>query len=911
MRVGGRHAVSRGVAHADRVEHVGSTDPGQSYPGGWEADVVLRDGGVAHVRPIRPQDADAVQRFHAGQSAESIYLRFFAPVHELPARDLKRFTEVDHNDRVALVATIGDRIVGIARYERTEPAVADVAFNIADSDQGRGIGSVLLEHLAAAARERAVRRFVADVLPQNRRMLSVFEEAGYEITQRYDDGVISLGFDIERTALSEEVREAREHSAEALSVRAVLHPRSVAVVGASREEASGGTLVLRYLLEAQFRGALHVVNPNASTVLGLTSYAHVTDVPGVVDMAVIAVPAAIVEEVVRECAEAGARVLLVISDGFAETGARGVLRQRSLVRRARAEGMRVIGPNSFGVINTDDDIRLNASLAPTMPAPGGLALFSQSGALGIQVLASATNRGIGVSTFVSAGNRADVSGNDLMQYWLDDQRTTAVGLYLESVGNPRKFSRVARRLARRKPVIVVKSGVTSYGVPPGHEVRQTHVPRGAFDAMLRQAGVIRVPNVHQMFDVAQLVLSQPLPAGPRVGIVGNSDSMNALAAEASVSWGLEVALGPLTVPPQSPAADFMAALGTVFADPSVDAVIASFVSPMAARDEALVRAVADAAATAGKTCVATFLGMRGVASGSSSTGGVPTYPTPEDAVRALATVSRYATWLRRGPGERITLPDIDVEAARALIQRVLARGAEEGQPAGARRVTMTREQGARLLAAYGVQLWPSAAVTDVDQAIAAAERFQYPVALKASDPTVRQRADLVARRLTIESESELRQAFETLSDELATYGVGDATLLVQPMAAPGIACMLRTTEDPLFGPVVSFGIAGAASELLDDVAHRIPPLTDQDVGDLVTSIRAAPLLYGHRGAEPLDVDALQDVIARVAQLADDLPEVADLEVTPVLVGEFGAAVLDVAVELSLAARSDADRRRLL
>ena len=889
---------------------MGSSTPEVPYPGEWEADVVLRDGGVAHVRPIRPQDAEAVQRFHAGQSAESIYLRFFAPIQALSDRDLKRFTEVDHVDRVALVATLGERIVGIARFERTAPTTADVAFNIADSDQGRGLGSVLLEHLAAAARERGIQRFVADVLPQNRRMLSVFDEAGYAITHRYDDGVISLGFDIAPTALSEEVREAREHSAEALSVRAVLHPRSVAVIGASRSPESGGHVILKHLLEAGFRGAIHAVNPRADEVLGLTSHARVTDVPGVVDMAVIAVPAAVVEEVVSDCAEAGARVLLVISDGFAEFDARGVLRQRALVRRARAQGMRVIGPNSFGVINTDDDIRLNASLAPTLPAPGGLALFSQSGALGVQVLASATSRGIGVSTFVSAGNRADVSGNDLLQYWLDDQRTSAVGLYLESVGNPRKFSRVARRLARRKPVIVVKSGVSSYGVPPGHEVRATHVPRGAYDAMLRQAGVIRVSNVHQMFDIAQLVLSQPLPGGPRVGIVGNSDALNTLAAEACVSWGLEVASGPRTLAPQATGDEFVAALSSTFADPSVDAVVASFMPPLVTRDETIIRAVADAAAIAEKTCVATFLGLRGVAPGSSSTGGVPAYPTPEDAVRALASVSRYATWRRRDPGQRIHFTDLDVEGARDLVHEALTAGATDSAPNGGR-VRLTREQGARLLAAYGVVLWPGAEITTADEAVAAARRFDYPVALKASDPALRQRADVVARRLTIESEGELRQAYQTLIEELATYGVEGATLRLQPMAAPGIACMLRTTEDPLFGPVVSFGVAGAATELLDDVAHRIPPLTDQDVADLVTSIRAAPLLYGHRGAEPLDVDALQDLIGRLAQLADDLPEVADLDVTPVLVGEFGLAVLDVAVELSVAARSDADRRRLL
>ena len=412
-----------------------------------------------------------------------------------------------------------------------------------------------------------------------------------------------------------------------------------------------------------------------------------------------------------------------------------------------------------------------------------------------------------------------------------------------------------------------------------------------------------------MFDIAQLVLSQPLPGGPRVGIVGNSDALNTLAAEACVSWGLEVASGPRTLAPQATGDEFVAALSSTFADPSVDAVVASFMPPLVTPDETIIRAVADAAAIAEKTCVATFLGLRGVAPGSTSTGGVPAYPTPEDAVRAWR---RSVATRPGGAAIRAAAPlhDLDVEGARDLVHEALTAGATDSAPNGGR-VRLTREQGARLLAAYGVGCGREQRSPTVDEAVAAARRFDYPVALKASDPSLRQRADVVARRLTIESESELRQAYQTLIDELATYGVEGATLRLQPMAAPGIACMLRTTEDPLFGPVVSFGVAGAATELLDDVAHRIPPLTDQDVADLVTSIRAAPLLYGHRGAEPLDVDALHDLIGRLAQLADDLPEVADLDVTPVLVGEFGLAVLDVAVELSVAARSDADRRRLL
>ncbi len=470
--------------------------------------------------------------------------------------------------------------------------------------------------------------------------------------------------------------------------------------------------------------------------------------------------------------------------------------------------MRVIGPNSFGVINTDDDIRLNASLAPTLPAPGGLALFSQSGALGVQVLASATSRGIGVSTFVSAGNRADVSGNDLLQYWLDDQRTSAVGLYLESVGNPRKFSRVARRLARRKPVIVVKSGVSSYGVPPGHEVRATHVPRGAYDAMLRQAGVIRVSNVHQMFDIAQLVLSQPLPGGPRVGIVGNSDALNTLAAEACVSWGLEVASGPRTLAPQATGDEFVAALSGTFADPI--GRCGRGLLHAAARDSGRDDHPGSrrCAAIAEKTCVATFLGLRGVAPGSTSTGGVPAYPTPEDAVRALASVSRYATWRRRDPGQRIHFTDLDVEGARDLVHEALTAGATDSAPNGGR-VRLTREQGARLLAAYGVccgrerrsrlstRPWRPPALR-----LPGRTQGERPIAAAAG----RRRGPAVDHRVRGRAAAGLPDADRGARDVRRRRGHAATAA----DGRPGIACMLRTTEDPLFGPVVSFGVAGAA-----------------------------------------------------------------------------------------------------
>src|SRR6478672_1843335 len=622
------------------------------YPTEWEADVVLRDGSVAHIRPITPNDVDAVHRFHAGQSDESIYMRFFAPLRKLSDRDVTRFTNVDYHDRVALVATVRGEIIGIGRYDRVTPTSAEVAFNISDSFQGKGIGSVLLEHLAVIAWEAGIEEFTAEVLPQNRKMISVFSEAGYEVSRRFEDGVVSVRFQIRPTERSEAVRLSREHRAESVSMRSVLFPDSIAVVGASRRKDSIGHQLLHNVLAGGFTGAVHAVNNEALEVLGLEAHTRVSEIPDQVDLAVIAVPAEGVLDVVRDCADAGVKAVLVASAGFAEAGPEGAQRQRELLRTARDSGMRVIGPNSFGVINSHPSVRLNASLAPALPPPGDLGLFAQSGALGIAVLASAARRNLGVSIFASAGNRVDVSGNDFMQYWIDDTDTHAVGLYLESMGNPRKFSRFARQLALTKPVIVVKSGISSYGVPPGHRARPTRVPPQAFDAMLRQAGVIRVENIHQLFDVAQLVVHQPLPRGRRVAVVGNSDALGALTAEACVSWGLEVTHGPVSLPSEATAEMFAQTLDAAFADEQVDSVLTCFIPPLVTLDAEVVDAVADAAAQSDKPCLATFLGMRGVTEALSDKEfdehgrrrAVPAYSMPEDAVRALAAATKYGEW---------------------------------------------------------------------------------------------------------------------------------------------------------------------------------------------------------------------------------------------------------------------------
>jgi acyl-CoA synthetase (NDP forming)/L-amino acid N-acyltransferase YncA len=892
--------------------------PPVGYPTRWEADVALRDGGTAHVRPIRPDDADAVAAFHDRQSEQSRYFRFFAPMPRLSRRDLARFTQVDHVDRVALVATVGEDIVGIARFDAApvqpgRPRSAEVAFNISDAHQGRGLGSVLLEHLAAAARERGIRRFTADVLPTNAKMIGVFREAGFEVRQGFSDGVLDVSFDIDPTERSVDVMQAREQRAEARSLTALLTPRSVVVVGARRTPGTVGHRLLADLLAGGFAGTVHAVNAAGAgeELLGVRLRATVAEIGEPVDLAVVAVAPVNVLDTVTDCAAAGVRGLVVVSSGFAETGPQGAELQRDLVRIARANGMRVIGPNSFGVVNTAADVRLNASLAQDVPPPGRFGLFSQSGALAVTVLSSAHRRGLGISTFVSAGNRADVSGNDLMQFWHDDEATAAVGLYLESVGNPRKFSRVARRLARRKPVIVVKSGASGFGVPPGHTVRRSEVPFEVVDSMLRQAGVIRVENVHQLFDVAQVTVEQPLPEGARIAIVGNSDALGTLAADACVSWGLQVAHGPTSVHPEAPVEEFTAALREAFADPEVDAVVASWVPPTATVDAAVATAVARTAAEGGKTCVTCFLGTRSVSAarvGSGEPGedcpSVPSFPTPEDAVRALAAVVRYAQWRRKDRGHPVVPEGVDLPRARALVGRVLAE-----HPDGA---ALDRDARAELLTAAGVPLLPRAefpAGEDAaDEAVRAAERFGWPVALKTVGEELAGRQDLRGVRLGLSNAEALRAA---VGEMRAVFGAEVRALAVQPMAPLGVPCLVRSTEDPLFGPVLAFGVEGDPLDLMGDVAYRIPPLTDVDVADLVRSVKAAPKLFGHRGSPRLDVPALEDVVARVAVLADALPELAELRLSPVLVAEEGLTCLDAVVRVAPPqGRADPDRRTL-
>lgn len=871
--------------------------PVAPYPAHWEADVVLSDGATAHLRPIRPDDADRLVEFYGRVSDDSKYFRFFVPYPTLSPRDVETFTQVDHTDRVALIVLIGDEMIAVGRYERIDAGQAEVAFLVEDDHQGRGVGSVLLEHLAQSARERGIGRFVAEVLPHNHKMITVFSEAGYTIASRLTDGIVHVEFEIRPTDDSIDVMTAREHRAEARSIQRLLTPRSVAVIGASRSRDKVGHALVRNLVRGGFTGPVYAVNPDATAVSGVPAYPTVRDVPGEVDLALVAVPADAVADVVLDCAARGVKGLVVVSAGFAETGPDGRERQGELVRIARSHGMRVVGPNCLGIVNTDPAYSLNASMAPVVPPPGRVGFFSQSGALGIAILEAVAARGLGLSTFVSAGNRADVSGNDLLQYWYDDPATEVVLLYLESLGNPRKFARLARMVAAEKPVVAVKSGRSTQGVPLGHTVRVTDTPVAALDAMFRQSGVIRVDTLAEMFDVAQALALQPLPAGPRVAVVGNSDSLGLLAADAAAAAGLEVVGAPDDLGPRATAADFEQALTRLVDDPGVDSVVVVYVPTLeSGRAEEVARVLAAVAAPGTKPVVTTFLGSGGVPEalrllddrGVPGRGSVPSYPSPEEAARALAHVTSYAQWRVRPRGDVPVIDGCDAETARKLVAAERA-----GRPGGG---PLEGPALSELLASYGITLLDMVPVATVDDAVRAGERLGWTVVLKATAPHLRHRPDLADVWRNIDTPDEMRDAWATMCRTLTDPAT--AGCVVQPMAPPGVPVTVRAQEDALFGPVVSFGVSGVTTELLGDRSYRIPPLTDVDAAAMVREIKAAPLLLGYRGGAMADVRAVEDLLHRVSRLIDDLPEVADVELGPVLVGTEGLAVVNASAHVA-------------
>ena len=884
-------------------------EPG--YPRQWEADVVLADGGVAHVRPATRADADQIRAMHGRVSARSLYLRYFSAVKQVSDDQVAVFTDVDHDTAIGLVVELGGEIIAAGTAHRNtssgDPDSAEVAFLVEDSQQGRGLGSILLEHLAAAAQERGIRRFTAEVLGENAQMVRVFIDAGYSVHREYDSGIIDLVFGIAPTDKSRAVTLSREQRAEARSISRLVSPRSVAVIGASADPMKIGHAVLVNLLRGDFAGPVYPVNHEAVSVRGVRAYRSVTDIPDPVDVAVLAVPNATVAEVVESCRVKGVHGLVVMTGGFADAGEDGVQAQRHMVSIARAAGMRLLGPNCLGMINTDPAVRMNASLAAVVPPAGRIGFFCQSGALGVAILADAAQRGLGLSTFVSAGNRADVSGNDLLQYWHGDDRTEVVLLYLESFGNPRKFARLARVLARTKPVIAVKSGRHSQ-VTPGLVGTSSSLSEDVVATLFEQSGVIRTPGLTAAFDVAQLLSTQPVPRGNRIGIVGNSSALGVLAVDFCLDAGMVVADGsPVDLGVQVGAAELADAVRTMAHRDDVDALVIGWVPPVATEGHAHAAALRDALQDAPIPVVTTFLAVNGLTEhlavldehGHPARGSVPSYGTLERGVAALADVVRYGQWRSRPAGTIPELAGIDSAAARAVIEGMRA----PDEPSRA----MTDAELVAVLACYGITIEDFRAIASAEDAVRAADAIGYPVALKAFDEVLRHRIDQAGIRLGLQNADQLRHAYESLSS------IAGPWLYVQrevPRERSEVPTVFRITADPSFGALVSFGIGGMATELLEDRAYRAVPLTDADAADLIAAPRAAPLLNGYRGAHVVPQEPLVDLALRLSVLADDLPEVGELQLQPVLAGPAGIAITGAHGRIGPPSQFDDRRRRL-
>ncbi|MEU9003237.1 GNAT family N-acetyltransferase [Streptomyces sp. NPDC048551] len=934
-----------------------TTESDPSYPAHWEADVVLRDGGTARIRPITTEDAGRLVSFYEQVSDESKYYRFFAPYPRLSDRDVRRFTHHDYVDRVGLAATIGGEFIGTVRFDRIGPDgrpapvpadEAEVAFLVQDAHQGRGVASALLEHIGAVARERGIRRFAAEVLPANTKMIKVFTDVGYQQKRSFEEGSVHLTLDLEPTAESLAVQRAREQRAEARSVQRLLAPGSVAVIGVSRSGSGVGSAALRNLRDGGFHGHLYAVNAARAPGIGgdlldgVRAYRTVADIGAPVDLAVIAVPADRVPDAVAACGEHGVQGLVVLSAGYGESGPAGLARQRELVRQVRSYGMRLIGPNAFGVINTAPDVELNASLAPA-PARGQIGLFTQSGAIGIALLSGLLRRGEGLSSFVSAGNRADVSGNDILQYWYDDEATDVALLYLETLGNPRKFTRLARRTAAVKPVVVARGGRHT---PAGHVVPGTRLPDATVSELLRQAGVIRVDTITQLVDVGLLLAGQPVPAGPRVAILGNSESLGVLTYDACLGEGLRPR-PPLDLTTAATPADFRAALSAALASEDCDAVVVTaipWVSEHALADD-LAEALREAAAEVpGKPVAVVHVELGALVEALSAVRAappapptppappapaepglrtapapapaapradprpgrrIPAYPAAERAVKALAEAVRYGQW-RRANAEAGQVPeyeDIDETGAAAQLATLLA-AVPEGTA-----LTLDEADARELLARYGIPVRAVLPAPGPDAAVRAARILGFPVALKTTAPHLRHRADLGGVRLDLTTEAELRRSYEELTDTLGKPA--ELLPVVQAMAPRGVDTVVRAVVDPAAGTVLSFGLAGVASELLGDTAHGLVPATDRDAAALIRSIRAAPLLFGWRGSDPVDTRALEELLLRLSRLVDDHPEVAGVSLEPVVVATDGLSVLSATVRVGHPpARTDLGPRTL-
>ncbi|MEA2380844.1 MAG: hypothetical protein QOH72_815 [Solirubrobacteraceae bacterium] len=872
-------------------------------------DVILRDGSALRLRSPRPEDEGAIKAFFDALAPESRYKRFHgAGRTDTVSRD---YAHADGDTRVSLLARLGDRVVAVAGYDRlNEPGVAEVAFAVADDMQGRGLATRMLEQLAEVGGERGMRRFDAEVLADNRAMLGVFSSAGFDVRRETAYGEAHLELDIRPSERFEERMAQRHHRAAVASLRPVLAPTSIAVVGASAREGSLGAELLRRIVAGGFVGVASAVSRSAGVVSSMRAVPSTRDLPDPPELAIVSVPAAEVLAAVTEAADAGARGVLVVSAGFSDTDEpEGRVREEALLEAVRARGVRLVGPNSLGLVNSDPDVALHGLLGDVQARPGGLALSSQSGALGLALLGHAAARRLGIAAFVSLGNRADVSTNDLLEYWADDPRCTVLALYVESFGNPRRFSQVSRRVSRLKPILAVKG---NRGQMPANAESHTASALGdeaAVDALLRQAGVLRVESTEALFDAAELFERQPLPLKRSVGIVTNSGGLGRIASDACTTRRLDLAVpgadtiarlaaalpnadrikNPVDLGVRAPLADYLTAVEALLEDDGVDAVIVVHAGRSGLERPQGLEALEVATAGADKPVLACIVGPDGRLP-ERERWTVPNYRFPEAAVRALALAADRRDWLSRPLGQRPDYDDVDAERAQAIAAAALEAGGGGW---------LEREQAAELLETHGVPLPPTVHCDAGEEAVAAAARLGGPIALRADFPPPARAGDVDAVLLGLEGGAAVRAGWEELERRVLASGREWGGALVQPLVAAGADVLVGAVADPDLGPVVGVGMGGRQAGLAGDVAFALVPLTDVEVDELLDSSSGVRTwLEGTRGAAPLDRPALREVVLRFALLLEHVPEIAEVDLNPVRVMASGATVLDLRVRVA-------------
>jgi len=877
-----------------------------------DGDVVLRDGSTVRIRAMQPHDDQGLFALFQSLSEESRWLRFLSLAKgEALAAEARREARLDRT--IGLIALNGpeERVVGHAFYACLDDQRAEVAFTIADDFQGRGLGTLMLCQLADLATANGVTTFAAEVAAANHAMLNVFRESGFPMEVSATAGQLHVTLPTSFTTEAIERFERRESIAAINALRLFFNPRSVAVIGASRRRGTIGGEIFHNLISYGFEGPVYPVNPSAAVIQSVPAYKSVEEIPGPVDLAVIVVPAEHVLAAAEACGRKNVKALVVISAGFSETGKPGQQNQAQLVQICRAAGMRLIGPNCMGIINTDSRVHLDATFAPGTPPAGRVGFSSQSGALGLAIIQLANSLGLGISTFVSVGNKADISGNDLLRYWESDEKTDVILLYLESFGNPKKFSHIARRVGRKKPIVVVKSGRSAAGA------RATSSHTGALiaasdvtvNALFRQAGVIRTDTLEELFDVASLLVNQPLPKGNRVAIITNAGGPGILCADACEARGLEVPLlnektmkalreflpsgagvgNPIDMIASAPAEHFRRTLELVAADENVDSIIAIFTPPLVTRAEdvarELVKGIKENDVT--KPVLTVFLSAD-AAPDSLRQANVPSYRYPETAAIALARATRYGRWRERPEKTPVEFLDVRQDEAAALIASALERG--DGW--------LTNQETAALLSCYGLPLVEQEIVTTPEAAAAAAKKFDCDVAVKVIAPGVLHKTEAGGVRLNLRGDEAVRTAATRMRDQLIARGVEPTGFVVQRMARPGVEMLVGVVHDPQFGPVVACGAGGVQVELLRDVSVRLTPLAKEDAAEMIHSLKTFPLLNGFRGSAKCDVAALEDGLLRVSAMVEDLPQIAELDCNPFVVNETGAAILDARVRVA-------------